>query len=249
MFKLPNKLENKERFSYFESFTDTIQINPTGEIIIYYLHGGAFAFEMDLYYYDFFERLATTVNAHIIIPIYPKTKKATYTEIHRMVKERYAYVVSNYANKEIIIMGDSAGGNLCFILSLSELTPPSKMITISPWLDLSTSNTEMKKIEPFDPFLNIDMLQKFANLYAPNIDLKSKEISPLYANLSKLKQTYILMGTNDILYADYLILKEKYPHIKCFTFKNHIHCFALLKENQDGFNTIVSIIKKDSRII
>lgn len=242
MFKLPNKLKNKELFTYLDPFTDTIQINPNGTKLIYYLHGGAFAFGMDLYYYDFFERLANAVDAHIIIPIYPKTPKVTYKEIHSMIFNRYEYVVNLHHDKEIIVMGDSAGGNLCFILSLNTNLKPSKIITISPWLDVSTTNPKMKEIEPLDPFLNIEMLQKYGKIYAPNLDLKSPIISPLYHDLSCLPTTYILMGTHDILYVDYLLVQNKYPNIHCYTFENHIHCFALLEENKDGFNKIVEII-------
>ncbi len=242
MFKLPNKLKNKEQFSYLDSFTDTIQINPNGKKLIYYLHGGAFAFGMDLYYYDFFERLANAVDAHIIIPIYPKTPKVTYKEIHEMIIQRYEYTINQFNKKEIIVMGDSAGGNLCFILAQSTNYKPSKIITISPWLDISTTNPKMKEIEPLDPFLNIEMLQQYGKIYAPDLDLKSPIISPLYQDLSALPPTFILMGTHDILYADYLLVKDKYPNIKCYTFENHIHCFALLKENIDGFNQILEII-------
>lgn len=57
---------------------------------------------------------------------------------------------------DLILMGDSAGGG--FVLALAqfmkqeEVPQPSQLILLSPWLDLSLSNPNIKEIDPSDFF-------------------------------------------------------------------------------------------------
>lgn len=62
----------------------------------------------------------------------------------------------------IIFLGDSAGGGLSLRLSQKlykdKKQGPSQIVLIAPWLDVTMSDSEIKKIDPLDKLLNVDGL-------------------------------------------------------------------------------------------
>jgi acetyl esterase/lipase len=73
-------------------------------------------------------------------------------------------------------MGDSAGAG--FALALAQkmkkdgISQSDQIILISPWLDVITSNSEIKAIEKQDPMLGVKGLQLAGKAWAENIDTK-----------------------------------------------------------------------------
>lgn len=211
---------------------------PERENIIYYLHGGGFAYEMAPYYFDFFKRLCDKCQCGIIVPIYPKTPKFHSDDIIEMVKKHYL----QYYHKNIILMGDSAGGGLCYILcnQLEKTYFPKHIITISPWLDLCSNNPQMIDYQVNDKFLTIKLLQKFAKDFVYPYAVDSKHLNPLSMNHPFFENSSILIGTYDILYPDTVLFANKFQ-CRLYTYEKAVHCFALLKQYEDAFNHLSQI--------
>lgn len=210
--------------------------HPEGKNTIYYLHGGGFAYEMAPYYFDFFTRLAKACDAKIIIPIYPKTPKYHDAQIIEMIHNCY----EKYCDENTLLVGDSAGGTLCYILS--KLVKHQHIITISPWLDLCSENPDMINYQANDHFLTIELLQQLSKQFCKKYTISDSFINPMFEE--KYNASTILMGTYDILYPDALKFQQKHKNVTLHTFEKAPHCFALLKEYTDAFNTLVNIIKK-----
>ena len=81
-------------------------------------------------------------------------------------------------------MGDSAGGGMALALTQKigkeELTKPSKTILISPWLDVTMENSEIKKVQEKDKMLNAEILKLAGISYArEENDTKNYLVSPI----------------------------------------------------------------------
>ena len=118
----------------------------------------------------------------------------------------------------IIIFGDSAGGNLAVELAIylrdEGLPQPAALILLSPWADFAhkdgTSRTEnftkdkvLGKGTPFAPHL------RSIPPYAGSLPLDDPRLSPLHADLSNLPPMLIQTGGYDLLLTEDEQLAEK----------------------------------------
>ena len=93
-------------------------------------------------------------------------------------------------------MGDSAGGGLA--LGLAEAlrdegdTLPEELILISPWVDLTMSNPDMKDYVKHDPMLGIDGLRRMGEVWANGLELTDPKVSPIFGDLSGLPPVTII---------------------------------------------------------
>ena len=101
-------------------------------------------------------------------------------------------------------MGDSAGGgfvhSFCQYLKTIDLPQPQKIITFSPWVDISMSNTPYDSDD--DPILGEIGLREIGKSWAGSWDTKDYRVSPLFGDNSNLPDTLIFAGENEIFYSD-----------------------------------------------
>lgn len=86
---------------------------------------------------------------------------------------------------------------------------PQSTILISPWLDVSMSNEQIGEVQKYDNDLNKEKLVAAGILYSKGTDTKNYLVSPIYGDLSKLKNLTIFTGTYDILNPDVHLLAKK----------------------------------------
>ena len=185
--------------------------NNKNDSIIIYLHGGAYVEDVGLYHLVFIDKLSKETNCDIYLPIYPLAPNHTYEETYDLLLNLYKKLLIK--NKKIIIMGDSAGAGLTLsftqYLKKEKIDLPTKLILISPWVDISMSNKELKKYERLDPMLSIYGLVESGKIWASNLDLKDYKVSPIYGDLENLPNTLIFTGSKELFYPDICLLNQK----------------------------------------
>lgn len=102
-------------------------------------------------YTGFLEKLANDTKSTIVMPDYPLTPKYTYKDVFNMVEPLYKEIISKVDAKNLVMMGDSAGGGITLALaekiSQNNIQLPSKTILISPWLDVTLTNEKIKEVQ------------------------------------------------------------------------------------------------------
>lgn len=185
--------------------------NKTNKHVLF-LHGGAYVSSIMKFHWPFFEILINETKHTFIVPDYPLAPDHTYQDSFRFIDPIYRKLISEVDPKDIVIMGDSAGGG--FALGLAQkikndgLPQPSQIILLSPWLDITASNPEMKDIEKDDAILTVDILQQCAESYTKGGDINSYLVRPINGPLEGLAKISLFIGTHDILYADAKKFKE-----------------------------------------
>lgn len=119
-----------------------------------------------------------------------------------------------YGAKNVIIAGDSAGGNLaleiCLELKKQKRMLPKALILISPWTDMTVTSETYVTHQEMDPMLTADYVKAVRGAYAgQDVDFSKPEYSPLFADLSGFPKTLIQVGTHEILLGDSKKLAEK----------------------------------------
>ena len=186
------------------------------EKVILYFHGGSYIAEMTKQHWDFVEKIVNESGSMVILPDYPLVPKYNYTDVFDMVVPLYKEIINRIDTKNLVVMGDSAGGGLGLALEekLGEegISMPSQTILISPWLDVSLSNERIDEVQKYDKDLNKETLKLAGIAYAKE-DVKNYLVSPLYGDLSRLENIVIYTGTYDILNPDVYVLRENAKNV------------------------------------
>ena len=217
--KIPQKanescdIETKE-FMSRKIFIIKPKTEQLSKKVILYFHGGAYVAEATTLHWDFLEKLVNDTKSTIVMPDYPLTPKYTYKDVFNMVEPLYKEIISKVDVKNLVMMGDSAGGGITLALaekiSQNNIQLPSKTILISPWLDVTLTNEKIKEVQKNDKDLNKEKLLIAGISYARDEEgMKSYLVKPINGPLSKLKNVIIYTGTYDILNPDTHLLQEK----------------------------------------
>lgn len=224
----------------------------TSDTVIFYLHGGAYVAEMSKNHWNFIQSVVQDTGATVVLPDYPLTPKYNYKDVFNMIEPIYKKMLQKVESKNIIVMGDSAGGGmalaLCENLQKQEIIQPNQIILISPWLDVTLENSKIDEIQNKDKKLNKETL-KIAGLAYSNgkeEELKNYLISPLYGNVENLKNITIFTGTNDILNPDVheLVKKSNNIIIKEYKEKSHIWLIDEKEEAKKEYQDLINQIQK-----
>lgn len=222
------------------------------DMTVLYLHGGAYINDATLYHWKFCDKLAKKTNADVVFPIYPLTPNHTWDETFDMLTELYDEILAE--NKgQVVIMGDSAGGGLavafCEYLHELGIRQPDKMILFSPWMDISMSNPEIANYEDIDPMLSAYGLVEMGKYWAGDLDLKDYHVSPIYGDITALKNVYLFVGTREILYPDvtkfYSMLQEQNIACKLYVGEgmNHVYPVYPIPEAKNVLEQIGEILE------
>ena len=186
---------------------------PAESPLVFFLHGGAFSVTFSPQHWRFIAWLSSAARATVIAPDYPLSPEAGWRETLAMARSAYKEALAKARGREVAVIGDSAGGCLALALAHSlrhdGLPRPSRLILISPWLDVSMGNPEIPAVEPLDPVLSAEALRLAGLRYARGCDPADPRVSPLFGDLRNLPPITLFTGTADILNPDARKLRSR----------------------------------------
>lgn len=180
---------------------------------IIFFHGGAYIFGASPNHWKLAEKIVKKSFCRMTLVDYPLAPEHDYKETFSMVSETYDMLIKQYSEDSLILMGDSAGGGLALAFTQKLIAEkhkklPAKIILLSPWLDISMSNPEIKHLESSDYILTINMLRNAGKKYANGENQNYYLLSPINGNLKDLPNTIVFYGTEELFYADCHRLKS-----------------------------------------
>ncbi len=219
------------------------------DYVVFYIHGGYYVYQMGSEQMSTINRLANEANATIVMPIYPLAPFHTTEDNYETMVALYEKVCRENEGKKIILMGDSAGGG--YALALAEglsahgLDQPDELILLSPWVDVTMSNPGIA--DYYDPMLTVTMGRTSGEAWAGSLPMDNWQISPIYGNLSDLKNVTIFVGTRELFYPDDTLLAEKLaanPNVTLVIGKgqNHVYPVYPTLEGRLAVEQIIEIV-------
>ena len=182
--------------------------------VILYLHGGSFMYgSCHSAYLDLLSRLTVATNMRLLGLEYRLAPEHPYPAQREDALAAWdALVASGVSPEQIVVAGDSAGGNLalCLVLTLRDRKSPlpGALVLLSPWGDLTMPGASFQENADFD-FGERDTLVKHAGLYAGTASLTDPQVSPFFAALHGLPRTMVVVGTAEIPRDDIRALATK----------------------------------------
>lgn len=181
--------------------------------VILHCHGGGYSTGSSLYARTLTSKLATSTSMDVLCFDYRLAPEHPYPAAIEDAMKAWDYLMLlGYGARDVIITGDSAGGNLALALVLRLKKQgrilPRGLVLMSPWTDLTSSGKSYVSKADVDPVLDKDYLNQMIDAYAGDRDLKNPMISPLFGDFTGFPPTYIQVGENEILLSDSLRLHQ-----------------------------------------
>ena len=185
-----------------------------GKALLYFYGGGHIAGspEEDL---TITGPLAKQLGIKVFAHRYPLSPENPFPAAVDTANKVYTHLISSLGPKNLLVAGESAGGNLALATLLKareqNLPMPAAAALLSPWVDVG-GNSDSHAVD-IDPTLSMDSIgNTAARAYLSDDDSKLKDplASPIYADYdSTFPSTLITTGTRDFLLGDSARLSTK----------------------------------------
>nr|WP_255474381.1 alpha/beta hydrolase [Pontibacter qinzhouensis] len=178
---------------------------------ILYIHGGGWGTNIGPENYDdLYAQVMDRTGATITLPDYGLAPYYSYREAYSLFQVVYDDLVARVGAENIIIMGESAGGNLSMgftqKLKIENRPLPAQTILLFPALDATFSNPAIDKLQ--DPILRVKLAREAVTVWADGTDLSFYQISPINGPLEGLPPISVFIGGRDITSPDCLKLRD-----------------------------------------
>ena len=204
--------------------------------VILHCHGGGYSTGSSLYARTLTSKLAESTSMDVLCFDYRLAPEQPYpAATEDAMKAWNCLMLSGYGARDVILTGDSAGGNLALslVLKLKEegRILPGGLVLMSPWTDLTSSGKSFTTKAELDPVLDSAYIDRMIHAYAEGQNLKNPFISPLFGNFDGFPPTYIQVGENEILLSDSLRLHQNLVDanvsVKMDTYPGMWHVFQM----------------------
>ena len=221
--------------------------------VVFYIHGGAYFMDFTRSHWRLLENLIKETDAQVIAPAYRLVPFATYREAFDLMVPLYRDYCEAHPDRKMILMGDSAGGGLALALAeyfkAEGIRMPDKMILLSPWVDASMENEEIKDYESVDPFLSVKPLSSCADYWRGDLDVHDWHISPIYGDLKGIRNVTVFVGTDGIFYPDItkcfrMLDKDPSNELIVGEEMNHVYPLFPIPEAKPAVDKIIQTINR-----
>lgn len=204
--------------------------------VILYCHGGGYSTGSSIYARTLTTKLAASTSMDVLSFDYRLAPEHPYPAALEDAMKAWDYLMLlGYGARDVIVAGDSAGGNmaLSLVLKLKKQNRilPRGLVLMSPWTDLTSSGKSHLTRAEVDPVLNEEYLKSMIENYASGQALDDPLISPLFGDFEGFPPTYIQVGDNEVLLADATMLHKKMIQANVSTkldvFKGMWHVFQM----------------------
>ena len=182
--------------------------------VLMYLHGGGYLVGSPLTHRNITSRLAHLGDCSVFAIDYRKSPEHKYPAALDDSVVSYQWLLDQgYKPENIVIAGDSAGGNLTLVTTLAlrdrGLPLPAGIVCISPWTDMTCSGESYITRKDVEPMIPPHKVKDAANMYIGNVPAHDPRVSPLFADYEGMPPMLIHVGDHEILLHDSINLHIK----------------------------------------
>lgn len=191
---------------------DALWVEPKKETetkrLIMYCHGGGFIAGGEGYASILAGKLALATGMKTLAYMYRLSPKDHYpAALEDTLSIWNSLPEAGYSAKDIIVAGESAGGNLvlelCLTLKSLNMDMPKALVLMSPWTDMAMKSKSYLKLKDADPILSKEYIEFARKAYlGERTDYTNPDYSPLYGNFESFPPVLIQVGSNEILLGD-----------------------------------------------
>jgi epsilon-lactone hydrolase len=210
-----------------------IDTSPEAGRVILYLHGGAFVAASPYTHGLLLAKLCRVAGARGLYVDYRLAPEHPFPAAGDDCLAGYRYLLEQGIDPaRIVIAGDSAGGNLTVGTALrardSGLPLPAALVAISPVLDATFSGDSVQRNDGLDPLFRASVFTALADQYVPPQRRSDPDVSPLFADLTGLPPSLVIVGSSELLLDDSLRFASKAANVTLQVWHDMPHVFPAM---------------------
>lgn len=192
-------------------------LHDTAKPVLLWLHGGAFILPASpVAHLEMVAKLAARLGVHGFLPDYRLAPRNRFPAALDDCERAYEALLDlGFTGAQIVLGGDSAGGNLTLGL-LQRIRKrgwemPSCAVPVSPVTEMGRVHAPPSRpgLMKRDPLLPIAALQRVDQLYAGDWDASDPELSPLFADCRGFPPMFLLASDSEVLLDDTVLFAER----------------------------------------
>jgi epsilon-lactone hydrolase len=174
------------------------------ERVLLYIHGGGFSVHLPRLYASFAADLSARLQARVLLVDYRLAPEHPFPAAPEDCLATYRWLLEQPGVEpdQVMIAGDSAGGNLTLVTLLmakqAGLPMPAAAWAISPGVDCDWSHGSLEELQALDPMFSTQALN-LMNPYFGDADRDDFRISPVNGDLSGLPPMLLEAGGKEML--------------------------------------------------
>jgi acetyl esterase/lipase len=171
--------------------------------VLFYLHGGAFCLRFPRTHAGLVGRWCRRLGARALMVDYRLAPEHRYPAAVDDCVAAYRWLLNHIDASQIVIGGDSAGGNLALALLhrlKAEAVPlPRCAVLLSPVVDFTLSSPSLLSNGARDPMFTLAKLAAFRHLYAEPEQFLEPTLSPLFGDFTGFPPLLFQVGEIEML--------------------------------------------------
>ncbi|MEU6212684.1 alpha/beta hydrolase fold domain-containing protein [Streptomyces sp. NPDC051815] len=179
-------------------------VEPSAQVL--YVHGGGYVDELDRPHWELVRTLVVRARARVVVPAYTLAPRGTADRTVPIATDLLSGLIASGGDGGTVLIGDSAGAGLALAaaqrLRDRDREQPSRIVLISPWLDVTVSHPDQAALEAADPVLARAGLREAGRLYAGTLAPDDPRVNPLHGGFAGLAPMTVFTGTRDVLTTD-----------------------------------------------
>lgn len=225
--------------------------------VLLYLHGGGYVFGGPDSHRDLAWRLGKVIGCRVLVVDYRLAPASQFPAAVEDATMAWRFLLDQgYRPEKLIVAGDSAGGGLAVSMMVNArnlgMAMPQGAALLSPWADLTLNSESIVANADRDAMLAPETLKMFADNYLGSTDPKAPLASPVFADLTGLPPTRILVGDTEVLLSDSRTLADNLRvagcdvHLSVYPGMPHVFPLfaALLPEARQGIDEIGTFLRQ-----
>lgn len=186
--------------------------NCQPERVLLYFHGGGFIYGLNPLHLQMGAYLAQEMRLRILMVDYRLAPAHPFPAAVDDGVNAYRWLLEQgFAAQNIVIAGDSAGGNLTLTTMMklrdSGIPLPAAGACLSPVTDMAPKGGPDQKFD--DPVLTPKAMRLYTDSYVAKNDLRNPLISPVFGDLHGLPPLLIHVGEDEILREDAIRITDR----------------------------------------
>ena len=187
--------------------------NPTGRIV-YYIHGGGFVGACTKDRMTFVSQLVRTFGYNVFSVDYRLAPEFMQPCQLLDCLDGYEYLLKTYDPRRILLIGESAGGNLVLTLPLllrdRGLPLPKAVYSNSPATQLADYTDSYRKFSLKEDFIVTEgIIENMRGVYLEQKDERDPYVSPLYGDLRGLPPVFLTASECECLLDDAVMMYDR----------------------------------------
>lgn len=228
--------------------------NPRDKCIIY-IHGGGFVGGSTKTVRPLTGELVKRLKRNIYSIHYRLAPEHPFPAAPEDCFKAYYALERKYGGENIILMGESAGGNLVLATALRAkaegMTPPKCVIAMAPTVQFDQEFPSYTENLKSDCMVS-NLCEQVQDIYLQSKDLnvlRNPYVAPYYGDFEDFPPTFLIVSDSEVLRDDALMLYEKLQNqnVKCklSVYHNMMHIFEVipsLPESKRAYKEIEDFI-------